>query len=308
MLRSADQPGDVIVFPNSAAEVLPRKWLLSGKQKDGSSCDNEKQTSSKGEFGYGTTNGPDTWAKDFPTCGGKRQSPINVNLNVAKPPPAGVEDALFFKYYDAPPLQLTVKNSGHSIKMTGNWSAERRPRVSGYALPGEYALAEVHFHWGADDEEGSEHLIQGDCFPLEMHAVHYKLAYGSFDEAKKKDDGLAVLGYMFQIQGTRNPGLQRIIEASKQVIEPSSPEVSIAPFTLNQLAPPFTRNYASYLGSLTTPPCSEIVTWIVNVEPQFVSSEQLARLRKLKGKDGMKLLFNFRPVQSLNGREINYVP
>ncbi|XP_046402849.1 carbonic anhydrase-like isoform X2 [Ischnura elegans] len=297
-----EHPGDVIVFPNVKAPSAALGLPVSEKQKE------EKGTSSNSGFGYGPTNGPDTWAQNYPTCGGDRQSPININLNTVKLPPPGVEDAPFFKYYDAPPLQLTVANSGHSIKLTGNWSKERRPRVSGFVLPGEYALAEIHFHWGADDEEGSEHLLQGDCYPLEMHAVHYKLAYGSIDEARKNNDGLAVVSYLFKVQGQRNPGLQKVIEAAKQVIDPASPGVSITPFTINKLAPPFTRNYASYLGSLTTPPCSEIVTWIVNLEPQFVSPDQLAKLRKLKTHDGTKMLFNFRPVQPLNGREIKFVP
>ncbi|XP_046402480.1 carbonic anhydrase 2-like [Ischnura elegans] len=260
-----------------------------------------------GEFGYGSEDGPSTWFREFPFCGLKRQSPIDIDLSRARRPPSHEDSALFFNNYDALPSRLTVMNSGHSLRLTGEWAAGKRPTISGLALHGDYSFSEIHFHWGEDDGEGSEHMVQGRRFPLEMHEVHYKTEYGSFNESLKKRDGLVVISYLFNI-GKHNHPLSRILKVSGDVVRPESPAVDIDPFRLDELAPPFGRNYAVYVGSLTTPPCTEIVTWIVNLEPQHVSSEQLQNLRGLMRSAGTRMLFNFRPVQSLNGRTVMRVP
>ena len=62
--------------------------------------------------------------------------------------------------------------------------------------------------------------------------------------------------------------------------------------------------YFYYKGSLTTPECNEVVSWIVMEEPIFISSTQLATLRSLTEKNGSPMVDNFRPVQPLNGRVI----
>lgn len=63
-----------------------------------------------------------------------------------------------------------------------------------------YALEEIHFHWGTGDHFGSEHTINQKTFPMEMHAVHYKLSAGSFNNALQQPDGLVVVGYFFEVR------------------------------------------------------------------------------------------------------------
>jgi carbonic anhydrase len=55
--------------------------------------------------------------------------------------------------------------------------------MAGYGFDRPYIFAQIHFHWGEDNEEGSEHTINGMHFPLEVHLVHYNSKYKSFDEA-----------------------------------------------------------------------------------------------------------------------------
>lgn len=62
-----------------------------------------------------------------------------------------------------------------------------------------YAFEQLHFHWGENDYEGSEDLINNHSFPMEMHAVFYKEDYKSMDEALKHDDGLAILAYLYEV-------------------------------------------------------------------------------------------------------------
>ncbi|XP_071444169.1 carbonic anhydrase-like [Hetaerina americana] len=265
------------------------------------------QTVVNTDFGYGPEDGPHTWKKKFPACGGRYQSPIDINLNIAQYPSDDDETDLFFYNYDVPPLEMAVENTGHSLRLTGNWSTGRRPSIEGFVLPEEYSVAEVHFHWGANDREGSEHLIEGQRYPLEMHVVNYKTSYGTFMEATTKNDGLVVISYLFKVHRHINQALQKLLMAYKDITKPKSPGVPIEPFSFDKLVHPFTGNYATYLGSLTTPPCSEIVRWIVNLEPHFVSHEQIETLRGLRRGDGERILFNFRPIQSLNGRAITHV-
>lgn len=62
-----------------------------------------------------------------------------------------------------------------------------------------YTFEQLHFHWGENDYEGSEDLINNHSFPMEMHAVFYKEDYKSIDEALKHDDGLAILAYLYEV-------------------------------------------------------------------------------------------------------------
>ena len=61
-----------------------------------------------------------------------------------------------------------------------------------------YQMLQLHFHWGADDSKGSEHTINGEEFPMEMHIVHKKVGL-TVEEALGTSDGLAVVGQMFQV-------------------------------------------------------------------------------------------------------------
>jgi carbonic anhydrase len=72
--------------------------------------------------------------------------------------------------------------------------------ISGSATNNErYIFDQLHFHWGSNDRVGSEHVIDGMHFPMEMHLVHYKESYGSFDEAVNKPDGLVVIAALYKV-------------------------------------------------------------------------------------------------------------
>lgn len=71
--------------------------------------------------------------------------------------------------------------------------------VSGGPLRGDYAFAQLHFHWGANDSIGSEDQINGQSFPMELHMVLYKTEYGDMDTAINYEDGLAVLAIFYNV-------------------------------------------------------------------------------------------------------------
>ena len=103
--------------------------------------------------------------------------------------------------YDQVPVESVLTNNGHSVKLATTSSSQfLTPKLSGGALPGSYNFAQVHFHWGGDDTRGSEHLVDNQAYPMEMHLVHYKDTNKDIGAALSKGsyDSLAVLGIFFQ--------------------------------------------------------------------------------------------------------------
>jgi carbonic anhydrase len=138
-------------------------------------------------------------------------------------------------------------------------------------------LTQCHFH------SPSEHTVDGKRFPLEMHLVH-----------KSADDRLAVVG-VFIAESVHNKAFDPVWAnlPRQRGVETHYPTVA---GDVDALLPTVRTSYR-YEGSLTNPPCSEGVSWIVMTTPIEVSSEQLAAFTRLiEGKD--------RPVQKLNGRTI----
>ncbi|KAG8236514.1 hypothetical protein J437_LFUL012800, partial [Ladona fulva] len=253
-------------------------------------------------FGYGECDGPNTWPEEFSTCGGHLQSPININL--AKSIHLNKEYNLIMRNYDELPNSMTLRNSGKTVVIEAQWSSGKRPIIKGGILKGEYLFKEIHFHWGATIYEPSDHLINGYSFALEMHLVHYKKKYGSFENAKDHDDGLAIIGYVFESGNEDNSFIQDIIDELPNILNPSDTPVNLTPFKINKLAPRFNKDFATYKGSRTKPPCSEIVTWIVYLKPLTLSCSQVDGFRQIKDNDGNPLIRNFRPIQKLNGRKV----
>lgn len=217
-------------------------------------------------WAYEGHGGPEEWgslAPEYAACSiGKEQSPIDLTRAI----PAAVADPKLD--WKAQPLK--VLNNGHTIQVdcAGGGQMVVDDTV--------YSLLQFHFH------HPSEHTIDGAPFDMECHFVH-----------KAADGGLAVLGVMIAT-GAFNPALEAVFkimpaEGGKTVTGP-------AQFDPNTLLP---KSWVSfrYAGSLTTPPCSEVVQWVVLRTPISASSEQIARFTKLFAN-------NARPVQPLNRRKL----
>jgi len=246
-------------------------------------------------YHQGGHGGPDHWPGECQA--GKAQSPINIEN-----PEHVTLPGWRFKGYEKPLLSIQVKNNGHSVKFS---SADvTMPSVTGGGLPGNFEFAQGHFHWGNTSLVGSEHLIGGDAFPLELHLVHFNSKYGTIGEALKYPDGLAVIGIMHKISREDNPNLNPIIESLEKIKEARSLTNASTCFPLTNLLPTDPSSFYRYSGSLTTPGCNEIVTWSVLHHPQQVSEQQLERLRSVLDSDGHTMGNNYRPVMPVNGRTV----
>ncbi len=217
------------------------------------------------DWGYEGPTGPENWgelAPEYATCAtGLMQSPIDLAEANAR-----AEVSVFTDY--APGI-LTILNNGHVVQ--ANFQPGSR-MISGTQV---FNLLQVHFH------TPSEEVLHGRQFPMVAHFVH------------ATDDGsLGVLGVLFE-EGAENVELAKIIAAApRKKAGPTTVEnVVVDPRKLV----PVVLDVYRFQGSLTTPPCTEGVSWHVAVQPVQASAEQLAALRQITGD-------NARPVQPLNGR------
>ncbi|XP_018318012.1 carbonic anhydrase 2 [Mycetomoellerius zeteki] len=252
-------------------------------------------------FSYEGAQGPANWSKEYHTCSGKLQSPINIDehnvTNVSLSPLRliGIDN----------PHQSYVTNTGHTATLRTNES--KAVMLSGGPLENIYVFEQLHFHWGENDHEGSEDLINNHSFPMEMHAVFYKEDYKSFNEALKHSDGLAILAYLYEVSPQPNPTYEPIVKVLPDIETMGKGKVLQEPLLLeNVLVPDIAKiqDYFTYPGSLTTPPCLEVARWIDFKDHQQLSHDQLAAFRDLRNQEGDKLTHNFRPVQPLENREV----
>ncbi|WP_350335482.1 carbonic anhydrase [Coralliovum pocilloporae] len=218
-------------------------------------------------WSYSGAAGPAQWpvlAPDYAACGGVEQSPVALETNTAV---TAEPLSLSIRWK---PFHPTLEDTGHSIKVNASKSA-------GYATLGDekYRLLQFHFH------HGSEHTLDGRQYDAELHFVHQSEA-----------GGLLVVGLLIE-EGPSN-GLIKMLW-NEFPDRGQSKKISY-PIAATDLLPG-NRTFFRYQGSLTTPPCSEIVTWHVIKEPMTLSKEQIAGLAE-------RYADNFRPVQQLNRRYI----
>ncbi|XP_052075438.1 carbonic anhydrase 2-like [Mytilus californianus] len=91
---------------------------------------------------------------------------------------------------------MTMKNNGHTVQVD---IVDTSLRTHGGGVTGGYKPVQFHFHWGADNSKGSEHVIDNHHYPMEMHIVHYSDRFQKIEDAIDKPDGLLVLGFFFEV-------------------------------------------------------------------------------------------------------------
>ncbi|MNC05239.1 Carbonic anhydrase precursor [compost metagenome] len=222
-------------------------------------------------WSYEGDTSPEHWAELdqlFTACStGTAQSPVNIVHDKVKEDeslsPVSVE-------YSSSPV--SIMNNGHTIQVTLN-NKNNKLTIEGKT----YQLQQFHFHLP------SEHEVDGKHAEMELHLVH-----------KSEDGSLAVLGVLIH-SGSENITLNRLW--SVLPAEESADEIVIdGAFDPAGLLPADLHSFR-YQGSLTTPPCTEGVQWIVLENPVTWSAEQIGKFAAIFPHDN-------RPVQPLGSREI----
>nr|XP_029725889.1 carbonic anhydrase 1-like isoform X2 [Aedes albopictus] len=253
------------------------------------------------DFGYDGAKGPSHWGEQYNSCTGKHQSPININsLDVKKvnlPP-------LVFDGFDVPPQQTNLTNNGHTVAVT--MKSDHIPTIAGGPLNGTYQYSQLHFHWGDNDTFGSEDMIDNHIFPMELHVVFFKQEYKNAKTALEHSDGLTVLAFFYEVSEKANPLYEEFVTLLRNITNAHKSTTFTNPPSLKDLIAHDTLHYYTYDGSLTTPPCSEVVTWIDFKEPILLSHSQIEAFRALDDEEGHPLTHNFRPIQPLGDRVVLY--
>ncbi|XP_075541028.1 carbonic anhydrase-like isoform X3 [Dermacentor variabilis] len=261
------------------------------------------------KWGYTGEFAPHNWVSvdtspNVNQCGDKLQSPVDLDDRYAEYDP-GLTD-ITFSGYDQELYNPYIVNNGHTVQVSATEDSNRY--IEGARLPGRFQFAQFHLHWGANSSRGSEHTIRGFQYPLELHFVHFNVKYGSAAESMKYEDGLAVIAVYFEVSPTANEDMSVVVDALKEVRLSDEKGFNLQrPVVLSRFLPRITRSYFRYQGSLTTPPCSQAVTFTVMTTTVPISEEQLQQFRLLRtGKDenSSTMVDNFRPTFPLNGRRV----
>ncbi|MCE2573641.1 carbonic anhydrase [Motilimonas eburnea] len=217
-------------------------------------------------WSYRGDTGPKFWGEISRTCQqGQQQSPIDI-LDAT---PARLDDI----EWDYEHKLQNIVNNGHTVQINLQPGSEIEFQDR------DYQLKQVHFH------TPSENHVKGKSYPFEAHLVH-----------SNKAGELAVVAVFFE-QGEANPALTSLWQAM-----PMHPGEKVSlkkvQIDLNDLLPK-QRSYYHFLGSLTTPPCSEGVKWLVMQQPITASEQQIAAFKLALPSA------NNRPIQALNDRPIS---
>jgi carbonic anhydrase len=217
-------------------------------------------------WSYEGETGPHAWARlapEFAKCGnGARQSPIDIR--------DGMKLDLEQITFDYRPSSFRVIDNGHTIQANvGGWNSIR-------VMGRRFMLVQFHFH------SPSEETIDGRQYDMVAHLVH-----------KDNEGKLAVVAVLIE-RGARQPAIQTVL--NNLPLEKGEEIAASTTIDLNQLLPE-NRKYFTYMGSLTTPPCSEGVLWIVMKQPVQATLDQLSLFARMYP-------MNARPIQAAGGRVI----
>lgn len=227
-------------------------------------------------WSYEEAAGPARWStlqSDWKICGeGRNQSPIDIEKTATPSSPALKEE---FK-----PVSLNIPRHEHAADVINNGHTIQVNDAEGDTLrigEQQFQLLQYHFH------SPSEHTVGGKQYPMEMHLVH-----------KSADGKLAVVGVLIE-EGKPNAAFD-LIWSNLPKTEDLEHHLGNVKGDIGSLLPGDRTAYR-YDGSLTTPPCSEGVKWIVMTTPVLLSSQQIEAFRAI-------IKDNNRPIQALNGRSV----
>ena len=248
----------------SAAPVV--RLQAKGGGRASGAAEKAAKPQPKGPWAYEGASGPAHWhelSPDFKQCGlGQRQSPIDIRDGI----PVELEPIQFDYKLSA----FRVIDNGHTVQV--NVEPGNRIVVNGR----RYDLVQFHFH------RPSEERLNGRQFDMVVHLVH-----------KDLEGKLAVVAVLIE-EGKAHPIVQQVW--NNLPLEKHTEQAGLQGIDLLQLLPE-DRRYVTYMGSLTTPPCTEGVLWMVMKKPVSVSAQQISIFSRLHP-------MNARPVQAVGDRLI----
>ncbi|MGZ3158774.1 MAG: carbonic anhydrase [Burkholderiaceae bacterium] len=250
----------------NAAKPVPTKSVSYASRTAKSKEKSAEAGQHAQHWSYDGEDGPQQWGKLNPAWAqcesGKRQSPIDIQN--------GIKVDLEPIKFEYQPVHFKVTDNGHTIQV--DLEPGNRIMLTGHA----YELLQFHFH------RPSEERVNGKGYPMVVHLVH------------KGDDGKLAVVALLVDEGVANAIIQNVW--NNLPLEKKDPVVPTGLIDVSQLLP-MARDYYTYMGSLTTPPCSEGVLWMVMKQPIRMSASQIGIFARLYP-------MNARPIQTNDERII----
>jgi carbonic anhydrase len=258
-----------------------------------------------------SANAQQNWWKKYSKCNDNRQSPINIQtrrVTLQK----NIGNVTTFGYGEKTKWKMTHKTHTVSFTPTQLEKAEM-PYIMLQAK--EYELHDIVVHWGdSKNYFGSEHAINSQKYVGEIQMVHYNKKYASYADAKTKSDGLAIWAHLLQMDSedkVADADIDPFFTGLGWIKWSGDDTTTSYRYSLNEILPTWRPDFWQayvYGGSITTPPCTENVQWIVNKVPISVSYKQMEHFWALKDKwmtlnsNDEPLVNNYRLTHNKNSR------
>ncbi|HEX8426859.1 carbonic anhydrase family protein [Hymenobacter sp.] len=237
--------------------------LLALASFAGCSKDHEASTPAAAAWNYENT---DWKTLGYADCGDNVQSPVDITTA------SDVKTMLPDVAYNFTLFPMKIVDNGHTVEVLN--TGTNTVTVNGHT----YNFVQFHFH------HHSEHSVNGQAYPLEMHIVSQDPNTGT----------LVVLSVLFQESGTDNPFIATVFN---NIPAQKAKEVQTQEMLSLRDVLPADQHYYTYIGSLTTPPCTPGVDWVIFRQPVTISTAQLAKFAQLYPA-------NARPTQPLFTRVV----
>ncbi|XP_076629943.1 carbonic anhydrase 1 [Colletes latitarsis] len=233
---------------------------------------------------------------------GDLESPVDLDISYMKV----IElSPLQWINIDVAPRKVKITNTGYTVILSTKWQ-QKRPYLCGGPFAENYIFSQIHFHWGENEMNGSEHYIDGASMPMELHAVHFKSEYETLDTALRRPDGVTILVYFIKLQNEPNKFMEEIVK-NLASIQSADSSVRIVPIQLTNIMKPFNDDYFLYWGSIVTISNVHKILWVISRVPIGVSVEQVAEFRTLTDEKGVPILSNIRVLKERQDRNIFHV-
>ncbi|KAM7371262.1 hypothetical protein PAMP_010749 [Pampus punctatissimus] len=199
----------------------------------------------------------------------------------------------------------TMYNTGRHVSL--RLDKEHLVNISGGPMTYSHRLEEIRLHFGSEDGQGSEHLLNGQAFSGEVQLIHYNHElYTNYTEAAKSPNGLVIVSIFMKIAETSNSFLNRMLNRDTITrITYKNDAYLLTGLNIEEIYPE-TSSFITYDGSMTIPPCFETATWILMNKPVYLTRMQMHSLRLLSQNQPSQIFLsmsdNVRPVQPLNNR------
>ncbi|XP_045446704.1 carbonic anhydrase 2-like [Melitaea cinxia] len=208
--------------------------------------------------------------------------------------------------FDVYPHKVKITNTGYTVLLGAKWRAER-PYLLGGPFSEKHVFSQVHFHWGSNMMEGSEHTVDKRIYPAEMQVTFFKSEYMTQQDALRHPDGVVIICYLIKYGVNSDERLQWVVEGFTRIQEAQT-STRIGPYPLSRLFPMFFEDYFLYWGSLNTVKGENFtVRWLVPRATLYASFEQMKEFRKLWNPWDEPNLRNFRPLQERHDRHIFFI-